>query len=66
MHVLAEHPEKDNIQEEMENAKPIVLDTEERAALREAVNTRIKNGCVTVSQGCLGSGPGHWEPLLNG
>ena len=20
---------------------------------------------MTVSQGCLGSGPGHWKPLLN-
>ena len=65
MHMLAELPEKDNIQEGM-NSDPIILDIEEKAALREAIQTRINNGDVTVSQGCLGSGPGHWKPLLNG
>ena len=63
---MAELPEKDNIQEGMKNPDPLILDIEEQAALREAIKTRIKNGDVTVSHGCLASGPGHWKPLLNG
>ena len=63
--ILEELPEKDNIQESMKNQVPITLDTEENAGLREAIRKRIKDGDVTVSQGCLGSGPGHWKPLLN-
>ena len=53
-HILAELPEKDNIQEGMKNSGALILDREEKAALREAIKTRIKNGDVTVSQGCLG------------
>ena len=49
----------------MENPNSIDLDTEEKHALWEALKTRIQNGDVTISQGCLGSGPGHWKPLLN-
>ena len=51
----------------MKNAGALILDIDEtKAALREASRTRINNGDVTVSQGCLGDGPGHWKPLVNG
>ena len=43
----------------MKNQVPITLDIEENAGLREAIRKRVKDGDVTVSQGCLGSGPGH-------
>ena len=49
----------------MDDPKPIDLDIEENA-LWEALDMRINSGDVTMSQGCLGSGPGHWKPLLNG
>ena len=38
-HILAELSEKDNIQEGMRNPGPIILDSEEKAALREAIKT---------------------------
>ena len=42
--ILAELPEVDNIQEAMRNQSPVILDIEEKAALREAMENGSRTG----------------------
>ena len=43
-HILAELPEKDNIQEAMKNQSPVILGIEEKTALREAIKNESRMG----------------------
>ena len=56
---------KNGIQEGMKDPRLIDLDIKEKRIMG-GPKLVINNRDVIMSQGCLGNGPGHWKPLLNG
>ena len=62
--ILDELPQGNKITRYMENPEKIAVTEDEMEELRSTIIKRIKAGDNTVAQGALGSGPGHWKPLM--